>query len=101
MFQKLQECLTKQRDSKVFFMLLAWTCLRVIIISTISIFIMMFGGCSRSIILHPISGNDIFNMPSGSIVQYPDGNKKTTPHDGYYISCEYMTEIMDVAIDET
>ncbi len=49
---------------------------------------------TRKIVLHPISQEDIFFVPKGT-----QCGENTTKKDGYFLSKEYVKEVLDVGIE--
>lgn len=56
--------------------------------------LLIFSGCSRQVILHPITDDDIMIVPAGTLV-----GEVAVKKDGYYFSEFYVQNVMDVKIE--
>lgn len=64
------------------------------------VFILCLSGCYSQIVLHPINKSDIFRIEKG----YPVGNSKgeiiQTEKSGYFMSDDYLKEILDMKVKQ-
>ena len=59
-----------------------------------------FSGCSylKPVVIHPIEKSDIFSIEEGSKVVYPDKTEQVVEKDGWFLSDEYVEEVMKAKI---